>query len=69
MTRLCTSPKSAGLEIRLMSRNSEIGLRFAKRELIDVERMLWKRSPKREVMRSTGILNWAIVAEESDGEY
>lgn len=55
-----------------MSRNSEMGLRLAKRELIDVERMLWKRSPKREVMRSTGILNWAIVVdgltEESDGK-
>jgi hypothetical protein len=25
--------------------------------------MLWKRSPKREVMRSTGILNWAIVVD------
>lgn len=46
-----------------MSKNSEMGLRLAKRELIDVERKLWKRSPKREVMRSTGILNWAIVVD------
>lgn len=55
MTRLCASPKLAGLDRRLTSRNSEIGRRLAKRVVKEVLRKLLRRSPKREVIASIGI--------------
>ena len=58
MTLLWTSPKFAGLERRLRSKNSEIGLRLANLEVKDWDRTTSKRDPrfKREVRASSGIL-------------
>lgn len=63
MTRFCTSPKLLGFERRFRSRNSEIGLRFAKRDWIDWLRTPLKRSPRfsLDVIASKGMLIRAIL--------
>src|SRR5271156_2445147 len=67
--RLCTSPKLAGLDSRLRSRNSETGLRFEKRDISDCDRMVLKRSPRlrREVNASSGMLILAIASARWHG--
>ena len=63
MTLLCTSATFAGLDSLLRSRNSDIGLRFAKRVATDCDLTLLKRSPKltRDVRASRGMLIPAIL--------